>query len=455
MPSADTTTTTTLATNLRRLGFNRTADDLNDLIAQAARKRSSATVLLEHIVAAELEDKQRRSVESRLTRARLGRSKPFADWDWQWPTALDRPTLERILTLDFLARGENVILVGAQGLGKTMLAKNIAHQAILAGHTALFTTAADLLLNLNGQETARALERRLRHYTRPALLVVDEVGYLAYDARAADLLFQLVSRRYEHRSLLITTNLPFKRWDTVFPNASCAVALIDRLTHHVEILLLEGRSYRRREAEISQQERNPNDRTVTTRRNHRDPHVVNETGRYLCRNDQFLALGNILVTVLGGVLAELGQHRGTALLEGVGDVLQEDQAEHDVLVLGGVHGAAQRVGHRPQLGLMAGRGPAVRFRLRAALLLLSGSSSRHAPGDPPSQESDSRLKSSHSLQSAADPPVARRRADRSGAGSPESWPNRARHGLRDGRQAPCPAAGRGSGSAAPRDFSGH
>ena len=292
MPSADTTTTTTLATNHRRLGFNRTADDLNDLIAQAARKRSSATVLLEHIVAAELEDKQRRSVESRLTRARLGRFKPFADWDWQWPTALDRPTLERILTLDFLARGENVILVGAQGLGKTMLAKNIAHQAILAGHTALFTTAADLLLDLNGQETARALERRLRHYTRPALLVVDEVGYLAYDARAADLLFQLVSRRYEHRSLLITTNLPFKRWDTVFPNASCAVALIDRLTHHVEILLLEGRSYRRREAEISQQERNPNDRTVTTRRNHRDPHVVNETGRYLCRNDQFLALGN-------------------------------------------------------------------------------------------------------------------------------------------------------------------
>ena len=98
-----------------------------------------------------------------------------------------------------------------------MLAKNIAHQAVLAGHSALFTTAADLLLDLNGQETARALERRLRHYTRPALLVCDEVGYLGYDARAADLIFQLVSRRYEHRSLLITTNLPFKRWDTVFP----------------------------------------------------------------------------------------------------------------------------------------------------------------------------------------------------------------------------------------------
>ena len=254
MPSADTTTTT-LQTDLRRLGFNHTADQLNDLIAAATRKRWSATVLLERLVADELEDKHRRSVESRLKRARLGRFKPLADWDWDWPTALDRTALERILTLDFLDRGDNVVILGAQGLGKTMLAKNIAHQAVLAGHSALFTTAADLLLDLNGQETARALERRLRHYTRPALLVCDELGYLAYDARAADLIFQLVSRRYEHRSLLITTNLPFKRWDTVFPNASCAVALIDRLTHHVEILRIEGRSYRRRDAELSQQER--------------------------------------------------------------------------------------------------------------------------------------------------------------------------------------------------------
>ena len=119
---------------------------------------------------------KRRSVESRLKRARLGRFKPLADWDWDWPTALDRPALERILTLEFLDRGENVVILGAQGLGKTMLAKNIAHQAILAGKTALFTTAADLLLDLNGQETARALERRLRHYTRPALLCVGRAG---------------------------------------------------------------------------------------------------------------------------------------------------------------------------------------------------------------------------------------------------------------------------------------
>ena len=253
MPSPDDPTT--LTSDLRRLGLLRTAEDLNDILARATRLRWSPTVLLEHVVTAELEDRQRRSVERRLKSARLGRFKPIADWDWDWPTALDRPTLERILALDFLAHADNVILVGAQGLGKTMLAKNLVHHAVLAGHSGLFITASDLVLDLNGQETSRALERRLRHYARPHLLAIDEIGYLAYDAHAADLLFQIVSRRYEHRPLLVTTNLPFKQWDTIFPNASCAVALIDRLTHHAEILAIEGESYRRREAELSQKQR--------------------------------------------------------------------------------------------------------------------------------------------------------------------------------------------------------
>lgn len=261
MPSA-TPTPTSLASDLRRLNLPRTAEDLNDLIARATRQRWSPTRLLEQVVAAEHEDRNRRSVERRLKRARLGRFKPVADWDWDWPTALDRPALERILTLDFLDRADNVLLVGAQGLGKTMLAKNLVHQAVLAGHTALFTTASDLLLDLNGQETARALERRLKHYARPTLLAIDEIGYLAYDARAADLLFQIVSRRYEHRAILMTTNLPFKRWDTIFPNASCAVALIDRLTHHAEILVIEGESYRRREAELTQKRRRTRAKTA-------------------------------------------------------------------------------------------------------------------------------------------------------------------------------------------------
>lgn len=248
---------TTLASNLKRLGLHRIAADLDDLIARATRTRWSPVQILEAVVTAEVEDRARRSVERRLRRARLGRFKSIADWEWDWPKGLNRPTLERVLALDFIGRGENVILVGAQGLGKTMLAKNLVHQAVLAGHSALFTTASELLLDLSGQETARALERRLRHYARPAVIVIDEIGYLSYDAHAADLLFQVVSRRYEQKSIVVTTNLAFKHWDSVFPNAGCAIALIDRLTHHAEIVAIEGESYRRRDAQAHQKQQRP------------------------------------------------------------------------------------------------------------------------------------------------------------------------------------------------------
>lgn len=166
---------------------------------------------------------------------------------------MSRP--RRVLGLEFLDRAENVILVAAQGLGKTMIAKNVAHQAVLQGASVRCVTAADLLLDLGGQETSRALERRLRAYVKPRLVVIDELGYLTYDNRAADLLFQGIGRRYERGSLLVTTNLAFKDWGSVFPNAACVTALIDRLPHHAEILTLTGESYRRREAEAAQKAR--------------------------------------------------------------------------------------------------------------------------------------------------------------------------------------------------------
>jgi DNA replication protein DnaC len=254
MPSPDPIPTT-LPDQLRQLGLTQTATDLNDLVARATQKRWSPVVLLDTVVRAELAARTRRRVDARLLAARLGRFKPMVDWDWAWPTALHRPTLERVLTLDFVTKRENVILVAPQGLGKTMLAKNLLHQAVLAGHSARFVTASDLILDLTGQETTRALERRLRAYTRPTLLAIDEIGYLAYDAHAADLLFQVVSRRYEQKSIIVSTNLAFKDWNTIFPNAACAVALIDRLTHHAEIIALEGESYRKRDAERAQKSR--------------------------------------------------------------------------------------------------------------------------------------------------------------------------------------------------------
>jgi DNA replication protein DnaC len=183
----------------------------------------------------------------------------MADFDWDWPQKIDRGAVERVLSMSFVERAENVILVASQGLGKTMLAKNLVHQAAQRGANAVFTTASDLLLDLSKQDTARALERRLRYYSQPSVLAIDEVGYLSYDNHAADLLFQIVSRRYERRSIVLTTNLAFSEWNTVFPNAACATALIDRLTHHAEIVSMTGESYRKREAEIAHKARRRGD----------------------------------------------------------------------------------------------------------------------------------------------------------------------------------------------------
>jgi len=138
-----------------------------------------------------------------------------------------------------------------------MIAQNIAHAAVLAGTHVLFTTAAQLLLDLGGQDSTRGLARRLTHYATRGLLPIDEVGYLSYDTRAADLLFQVVTRRYEKRSLVLTTNLPFSEWPTIFPNVGSAVALIDRLIHHAEILTIDGDSYRRRVAEAKRKPSRP------------------------------------------------------------------------------------------------------------------------------------------------------------------------------------------------------
>jgi DNA replication protein DnaC len=237
-----------LQSRLRELSLLVTATDLDDLIAMATKKRWGPRQLLEHIALLEEQDRARRGLERRRTRSRLGRFKPMADFDWNWPKKIERSLIESALRLDFLESARNVVLVAPQGLGKTMIAQNIAHQAILSGHGVLFISAAQLLLDLAGQESARALDRRLRYYAAIGLLVLDEIGFLAFDSRNADLLFQVISRRYEKKSLVLTTNLAFRDWPTIFPNATCATALIDRVVHHADVIAIEGDSYRAREA---------------------------------------------------------------------------------------------------------------------------------------------------------------------------------------------------------------
>jgi DNA replication protein DnaC len=210
---------------------------------------------LPDLLAWEESERQRRSLERRLRNARLGRFKLLADFDWSWPQKIDRAQIEDLLHLRFLDECANVILVGPNGIGKTLLAKNLAHQALRAGHTVLFLTASEMLNDLAAQDSASALEKRLRRYLRPRLLALDELGYLAYGPHHADLLFEVVSRRYGEKPILLTTNRPFAEWNQTFPNASCVVTLVDRLVHNAEIVAIQGDSYRLKEGQEKAAER--------------------------------------------------------------------------------------------------------------------------------------------------------------------------------------------------------
>jgi DNA replication protein DnaC len=238
-----------LASQLLACGLLATADTVDDFIARATKGRWAPHTLLEELCRSESAHRARRSLESRMRCSRIGRLKSLSDFDWQWPHKIDRQLIERACTLDFIPQARNLLLLGANGVGKTMIAKNIAYLAVQAGHSVLFRTAAEIVEDLQCS-TPDLRRRKLKSYARPDLLCIDEVGYLAYDNDAADLLFEIVNRRYERRSLVVTTNKPFKEWNTVFPNTGCIVTLVDRLTHHADISVIEGKSYRLRESEL-------------------------------------------------------------------------------------------------------------------------------------------------------------------------------------------------------------
>lgn len=234
---------------LLRLGYRAPIETLRALLAQLTKSRASPMETCEALVALERRERAAKNLARRTRLATLGTFKPIDAFDWNHPKSIDRNQYEELYTLAFLDKGENALLRGSSGLGKTMLAQNLGLAALTKGHTVLFTSLSWALADLLKQESIPAFERRLRRYLLPDLLVIDEVGYVPCDSRSADLLYNIISRRHEKRSTLITTNLAFKQWGTIFPGAASVVALVDRFVQHCHVLDIEGDSWRQKKIE--------------------------------------------------------------------------------------------------------------------------------------------------------------------------------------------------------------
>ncbi|MGH9437698.1 MAG: ATP-binding protein [Terriglobia bacterium] len=204
---------------------------------------------LKGLLEAEQKERERRGLERRLKEANIGRFKPISQFDWSWPKAIDREQVEELFSLEFLEKPENIILIGTNGLGKTMIAQNLAYQAVMSGYGTQVVKASAMLDALLQCGDGKSRKRLLGKLCRISLLLIDEVGYMSYSNQYADLLYEVISGRYQRRPTIVTTNTAFKFWGGIFPNAACVVTLVDQLVHHSEIVTIEGDSYRHHEAE--------------------------------------------------------------------------------------------------------------------------------------------------------------------------------------------------------------
>jgi DNA replication protein DnaC len=240
---------TQLDAQLQRLRLQYIQSHYQNLARKAAEQQRSHLDYLAQLVDGEFTTREIRSIERRIKNARFPVRKTIDDFQWSWPRKINRAQIQNLFRLDFIATRTNVVIIGNVGLGKTHLSIALGHAACTRGHSVLFTTAVDIINTLAAAQSAGQIKREIRRYLRPAVLIVDELGYLPIDKHGADLLFQIISQRYERAPIVISTNRAYKHWAQIFNNDSTLTsAILDRVMHHVDTVVIEGKSFRMKDA---------------------------------------------------------------------------------------------------------------------------------------------------------------------------------------------------------------
>jgi DNA replication protein DnaC len=231
--------------DLAELKLLEIAKSYREVLDEAARKGSSFLEVLAILIGAEQAAREQRALERRLREARLPKPKTLAEYDFKFPKRIPKAAIVRLFDCDFIEQHGCAVLIGPTGTGKSHLLTALGYTAVERGHSVRHTRVVDMINHLTAAQLNGSLGKTLRSYVRPSLLLLDELGYLPIDKRGADLLFQVVAARYEVGSIVITTNRPFREWGKLFDvDNTLATALIDRLMHHGEGIVIQGDSYR-------------------------------------------------------------------------------------------------------------------------------------------------------------------------------------------------------------------